>query len=70
MDTFYIITRLMMAICIITIVYVSLASDETVKDQNNGSSNHLIFTKGVKPIVRAVKKLYRIALRILITHLK
>lgn len=70
MDVFYIITRLMMAICIITIVYVSLSSGETLRDQNNGSSNRLIFTKGVKPIVRAVKKLYRIAVSIVITHLK
>ncbi|WP_372980174.1 hypothetical protein [Mucilaginibacter sp.] len=70
MDTVYIVTHMAMATCIITILYVSLTSPKTISDQNNNSSNAPLSIMGVKLIVRTLKTLYRIAMSILITHLK
>jgi hypothetical protein len=59
-----------MAICIITIVHVSLTSLETNSDQFNKVLSDPFFKKGIKLIERTVKTVYRLAMSILITHLK
>ena len=59
-----------MAICTITIVHVSLTSPETNGDQISRVLCDPLFKKGIKLIEQTVKTVYRIAMSILITHLK
>jgi hypothetical protein len=70
MDIIYIVTHMAMATCIITILYVLLTFPETINNQKNSPLNAPLSIMGVKLIVRTVKTLYKIAVTILITHLK
>jgi hypothetical protein len=70
MEIVYIITHLMMALSIITVVCVSLTSSKANSDQNDSLLNNCLSTKVLKLVDRIVKTVYNIAIGILINYLK
>lgn len=70
MDIIYISTHLVMGTCIITILLVSLTSSETSNDSDNSPWVNRYPEKGITLIKRTADIGHRIAMSILLTHLK
>ena len=72
METVYITTHLVMALCIISVFHLSNEVDETILDQNQNKIpvTNRLYTRGLKLIEVTAKTAYRIAASILISYLK
>lgn len=70
MEIVYIVTHLVMAICLFAIIHVSLTSPETSVDQYYSLMSSPLLKDGLKSIERTVYTMYRIAMSILITYIK
>ncbi len=70
MEIVYITTHLVMAICAVSILYLSLKPDETICDQEKSPVTPRFYTYGVKLIEVIATTGYRIAASILISYLK
>jgi len=70
MGIVYVTTHLVMAICIISILYWSFKSNEAISDQEKLAAANRFYTRAVKLVVVVVTTGYRIASGILITYLK
>jgi hypothetical protein len=70
MGIIYVTTHLAMAVCVISILYLSLKPNETISEQEKLSLTDRIYTRGLKLIEVIARTGYRIAASILISYLK
>ena len=68
MDIVYIITHMVMAACVTAIAHVSLISSK--HDEKDTLLSEPLIIKGLLLIEGTLKAIYKIAMSILITHLK
>ncbi|MDP9079618.1 MAG: hypothetical protein M3O71_19490 [Bacteroidota bacterium] len=70
MEIVYVITHLVMTICLISILYLSLKHNEAINNQEKLSVANRFYTHGLKLIEVITTTGYRIAAGILISYLK
>ena len=70
MGIVYVITHLVMAICMTGILYLSLKPNGTISNQEKLLTTDRFYTRGIKLVEVIARTGYRIAASILISYLK